>query len=172
KRGPVERVAPTSAAATSSASAFSDPMPRSGIPPSNSGAPDGRTSASSTLARKSSASRAMMRSASAMRSRSRIGSGIVDTIDRVLAVVVDESRVVIPVRAAPAARHLLRPDHHVVDPVFARQVERGGIAGEDLLVVHLLLHVVGKAVCPQPARVAHEHAPGGQRRDWAVVLVG
>src|SRR5690242_13994854 len=135
KRGPVERVAPSSASAISSVNACSDPVPCMGRVPSIDGAPGGRTSALSTEARYFSASRSTRRSASASCARSAIGSGMADTINGVAVTVVDLGPVVVPVRRARADRDLLRPDHHVVDPVFAHEVERARVALEDLLIV-------------------------------------
>src|SRR5690348_9742963 len=132
----------------------------------------GRTSASSTPARNFSASRSTSRSAAGIDSRSASGSGTAETIDGVFAVVIDQGRVLLPVGAAAALRHLLGPDHHVVDAVAPGEVERRRIALKDAAVVVAFLHVVGEPVGPQPSRVADELAPAGKRRDGAVVLVG
>src|SRR2546430_1110538 len=171
-RGPEDRVAASIAAALSSVSAFSDPTPSSGIRSSRSAFPGGWTSDSSSESTYASAARSICRSAAVRPSRSATGSGMADTIDGVAVLVVDLRGVLVPVSGAGADRDLLGTDHHVVDAVFADEVQRVCVALEDLLVVVRLLDVVGKPIGPEPTRVADELAPPRERGDRAVVLVG
>src|SRR5437588_5305722 len=71
-----------------------------------------------------------------------------DLVNRVLAVVVDERAVLIPVRAAASAGQLLRTDHHVIDVVLMGKLKCACIPVKDSLVVLTLLDIVGQAVGP------------------------
>src|ERR1700693_5800701 len=94
-----------------------------------------------------------------------------DPIYGVLAVVVDQRAVLVPVSPARAARNLLGPDHHVIDAVPAHQVRSRRVAVEDSLLVLPFLYVVGQPIGPQPARVTDQDSPARERRDGTVVLV-
>src|SRR5438132_10631371 len=88
----------------------------------------------------------------------RPGALALDLVNRVLAVVVDERAVLIPVRAAASAGQLLRTDHHVIDVVLMGKLQCACITVKDSLVVLTLLDVVGQAVGPYPPWVADQLA--------------
>src|SRR5439155_1703346 len=89
----------------------------------------------------------------------RPGSLAADPVHGVLAVVVDERGVLLPVRTAAAEWHLLGTDHHVVDVILAYKRRRRRIAAEDEFVVGALLNVIGEAIGPQPPGVADQLTP-------------
>src|SRR5207245_10173639 len=89
----------------------------------------------------------------------------------VLAVVVDEGCVLLPVRTAAAEWHLLGTDHHVVDVILAYKRRRRRIAAEDEFVVGALPNVIGEAIRPQPPGVADQLTPLRQGGSRAVLSV-
>src|SRR5439155_2414631 len=94
-----------------------------------------------------------------------------DPVHGVLAVVVDERGVLLPVRTAAAEWHLLGTDHHVVDVILAYKRRRRRIAAEDEFVVGALPNVIGEAIRPQPPGVADQLTPPRQGGNRAVVIV-